>query len=96
MLTLLFDNQGVSYTGFMPRGSTINSASYRETPKDLRKAIKDRRPGKLVIVVTFAECRVALSWRSTISFVGFPGRRSKRTSASLSWQIHKLDGNFSN
>jgi len=43
-----FDNQGVVYSEFVPRGSTtINSASYCETLKDSRKAIKDRLPVKL-------------------------------------------------
>lgn len=47
MLTIFFDNKGVVHTEFMPKGSTINSVSYCETLKRLRKAIKDRRPGKL-------------------------------------------------
>lgn len=47
MLTLFFDNQGVVYSEYMPRGTTINSEAYCETLKRLRKAIKERRPGKL-------------------------------------------------
>jgi len=37
-----FNNQGVVYSKFMPRGSTINSPSYCETLKNFRKAIKDQ------------------------------------------------------
>lgn len=47
MLTLFFDNEGVVLAEFMPKGTTINSAAYCATLKRLRKALKDRRPGKL-------------------------------------------------
>ena len=47
LATVFFDCEGVVYTEFMPKGSTINAASYCETLKHLRKAIKDRRPGRL-------------------------------------------------
>ncbi len=47
MLTVFFDHEGVVYSEFTPKGSTVNSETYCKTLKNLRKAIKDRRPGKL-------------------------------------------------
>ena len=47
MLTVFFDNQVVVYAEFMPKKTTINAAAYCETLTRLRKAIKDKKPGKL-------------------------------------------------
>lgn len=47
MATVFWDRKGVLLIEFMPTGTTINSASYCETLENLRKAIKNRRPGML-------------------------------------------------
>lgn len=47
MATVFFDWEGVVYTEFMPKGTTINAASYCQTLQKLRTAIKQRRRGRL-------------------------------------------------
>lgn len=47
MATVFWDNKGVILVEFMDRGATINGDRYRQTLTNLRKAIEDRRPGKL-------------------------------------------------
>lgn len=47
MATVFWDRQGVLLVEFMPRGTTINSNTYCETLKKLRRAIQNRRRGKL-------------------------------------------------
>ncbi|XKL66254.1 hypothetical protein PGB90_009674 [Kerria lacca] len=46
MLTVFFDHEGVVYSEFAPKGSTVNSKSYFRTLKNFQKAIKKRRRGK--------------------------------------------------
>jgi len=66
MLTGFFvDNLGVGYLEFMPRGCTINL-------ENSRKAIKDRRPGKLVTFVMFAEWNYVVIGKHDF-FCQFPG-----------------------
>ncbi|GBO46078.1 hypothetical protein AVEN_236710-1 [Araneus ventricosus] len=47
MATVFFDCEGVVYTEFMWKGTTINTDSYCETLRGLRKAVKNKRHGKL-------------------------------------------------
>ena len=47
MATVFFDCQGVVYTEFMPKRTTINALSYCRTLENLKKAIKDRTREKL-------------------------------------------------
>lgn len=47
MATVFWDRKGVLLIEFMPRGTTINSESYCETLKKLRRAIQNRRRGRL-------------------------------------------------
>ena len=47
MATVFFDMEGVVHVEFMQKGTTINSASYCQTLNRLRKAIKEKRRGKL-------------------------------------------------
>lgn len=47
MVTVFWDEKGPILIDFLPQGSTINGEKYRETLTNLRKALKDRRPGKL-------------------------------------------------
>ncbi len=47
MASVFWDSKGVILIDFMARGTTINGEVYRDTLTRLRKAIKDRRPGRL-------------------------------------------------
>jgi histone-lysine N-methyltransferase SETMAR len=47
MASVFWDRRGVLLIEFMPRGTTINSTSYCKTSKKLRRAIQNRRRGKL-------------------------------------------------
>ena len=45
--TVFWDCKGVQLTEFMPRGTTINSERYCRTLQKLRRAIQNRRRGRL-------------------------------------------------
>lgn len=47
MATVFWDKDGIILVDFLERGKTIDGERYRETLLNLRKAIKNRRPGKL-------------------------------------------------
>jgi len=47
MATVFWDRQGVLLVDFMPRNTTINAEAYCATLRRLRKAIQNRRRGKL-------------------------------------------------
>jgi len=47
MATVFWDREGVLLVDFLERGSTVNSERYCETLKKLRRAIKNKRRGKL-------------------------------------------------
>ena len=47
MATVFWDRKGVLLTEFMPRGTTINSERYCRTLQKLRRAIQNRRRGRL-------------------------------------------------
>ena len=47
MATVFWDRQGVLLVDFMPRNTTINADAYCATLRRLRKAIQNRRRGKL-------------------------------------------------
>lgn len=47
MATVFWDRKGVLLVDFMPTGTTINSERYCETLKKLRRAIQNRRRGRL-------------------------------------------------
>jgi len=48
MLTLFWDERGVILEHYMPRGSTVTSATYEDLLKNhLRSAIKSKRRGML-------------------------------------------------
>ena len=47
MATVFWDRKGVLLIDFMPAGTTINSDRYGESLKKLRRAIQNRRRGKL-------------------------------------------------
>ncbi len=45
MVTVFWDHQGILLVDFIDQGTTINSNRYCETIDELRKAIKNKRPG---------------------------------------------------
>lgn len=47
MVTVFWDTKGIIMVEYMPQGSTITAASYFDTLMRLRKAIKEKRRGKL-------------------------------------------------
>ena len=47
MASVFWDRQGVLLVDFMSRNTTINADAYRATLRHLRKAIQNRRRGKL-------------------------------------------------
>lgn len=47
MCTVFWDRKGVLMVDFLPRGDTINSMTYCETLKKLRRAIQNKRRGML-------------------------------------------------
>lgn len=47
MCTVFWDKKGVLLVEFLSRNETINAASYCETLKNLRRAIQNKRRGKL-------------------------------------------------
>ena len=53
MATVFWDREGVLLVDFLERGSTINSERYCETMKKLRRAIQNKRRGKLSSKVLF-------------------------------------------
>jgi len=53
MATVFWDREGVLLVDFLERGSTINSEAYCETLKQLRRAIQNKRRGKLSSKVLF-------------------------------------------
>lgn len=53
MATVFWDAQGVILVDFLERGQTINSERYCETLKKLRRAIQNKRRGKLSEKVLF-------------------------------------------
>ena len=53
MATVFWDREDVLLEDFLERGSTINSERYCETLKKLRRAIQNKRRGKLSSKVLF-------------------------------------------
>ena len=47
LLTVFWDNEGILLEEYMEKGQTINSASYKQTLINLRRAIQNKRRGKL-------------------------------------------------
>jgi histone-lysine N-methyltransferase SETMAR len=47
MLTLFWDERGVILEHYMPRGNTVNSATYADLKNHLRPAIKSKQRGLL-------------------------------------------------
>ena len=47
MCTIFWDRQGVQLIEFLPQGTKINSAVYCETLEKLKRAIENKRRGKL-------------------------------------------------
>lgn len=47
MATVFWDRQGVLLVDIMPSGTTINADAYCQTLKKLRRAIQNRRTGRL-------------------------------------------------
>lgn len=53
MATVFWDSEGVILVDFLERGTTINSERYCETLRKLRRAIQNKRRGKLSAKVLF-------------------------------------------
>jgi hypothetical protein len=44
MLTVFWDHEGILLAAFQPQGQTVNTDSYSNIPRKLRKAIQRKRP----------------------------------------------------
>jgi len=53
MATVFWDNEGVILVDILERGSTINAQRYCETLQKLRRAIQNKRRGKLSRQILF-------------------------------------------
>lgn len=53
MATVFWDRKGVLLVDFLERGTTINSARYSQTLENLRRAIQNKRRGKLSSQILF-------------------------------------------
>lgn len=73
MATVFWDRNGVLLVDFMPKGTTINSESYCETLKKLRRAIQNKRRGRLTkgVCLHHDNARPHVSHQTTTLLNGF-------------------------
>jgi histone-lysine N-methyltransferase SETMAR len=75
MLTVFVDIHGLLLLEWMPVGATINTQRYCDTLQNLRRAIKNKRPGKLtqgvLILHDNARLHAAHATRNTLRCFGF-------------------------
>jgi len=73
MATVFWDRKGVLLVDFLPKGETINSERYCETLTKLRRAIQNKRRGRLTkgVVLLHDNARVHVSRQTTAKLEEF-------------------------